>query len=67
LKISYTITGWKEAEDVLGKVDEEVLEVKQAVENKDKSEITNEIGDLLFAIASLARKLEIDPEMPGSV
>jgi len=54
---------WKEAEDVLEKLDEEVLEVKQAVENKDKSEITNEIGDLLFAIASLARKLEIDPEI----
>ncbi len=53
---------WERAEDVIEKIDEEVLEVKQAIVSQDKSQITNEIGDLLFAIASLARKLEIDPE-----
>lgn len=54
---------WKRAEDVLDKIDEEVLEVKEAVRNKNKAQITNEIGDLLFAIASLSRKLDIDPEI----
>ncbi len=54
---------WENAEDVLNKIDEEVIEVKEALRQKDKSEITNEIGDLLFAIASLSRKLDIDPEI----
>ncbi len=54
---------WEKAEDVLGKLDEEILEIKQAIKEKDKSQIANEIGDLLFAAASLARKFEIDPEI----
>ncbi len=53
---------WKQSEDVLEKLEEELSEIKQAVQSKDKTRITEEIGDLLFAVASLARKHEIDPE-----
>lgn len=54
---------WEKADDVLDKLDEEIIEIKQAIKEKDKSQIADEIGDLLFATASLARKFEIDPEI----
>jgi tetrapyrrole methylase family protein/MazG family protein len=56
---------WKRAEDVLEKISEEVSEVKAEMaktEALNREKVTNEIGDLLFAVASLARKLDIDPE-----
>lgn len=57
---------WKSPSDVLEKIDEEIAEVKEAMsrsETPDRAALTGEIGDLLFAVASLARKLEIDPEI----
>ena len=62
-KVSGVGFDWEKAEDVLDKLDEEILEIKQAIKEKDKSQIADEIGDLLFATASLARKFEIDPEI----
>jgi MazG family protein len=56
---------WAKPQDVLEKIDEETCEVRQAMQSgsADKKEtLTDEIGDLLFATASLARKLHIDPE-----
>lgn len=53
---------WSNIEDVLKKVDEEFDELKEAMERKDKGEIEAELGDLLFAIANLARFLDVDPE-----
>lgn len=55
---------WKHASDVLEKIDEELAEVRQelASPNINKGKVSNEIGDLLFAVASLSRKLEIEPE-----
>jgi len=51
---------WDNLEQVLGKVDEELNELKQAIKiNKGKEE---ELGDLLFAIVNLSRHLNIDPE-----
>jgi len=56
---------WPDAASVLEKIHEEVGEVSQEMaqdipERRDL--LTAEIGDLLFAVASLARKLRIDPE-----
>ena len=53
---------WKKAADVIDKLREEIGEIGKAMQQGDKEALTDEIGDLLFAVASLARKLEIDPE-----
>ena len=56
---------WARAEDVLDKIEEEVAEVRHEVESGatgDLSRAEEEMGDLLFAIANLSRKLGIEPE-----
>jgi len=53
---------WKQAADIIGKLDEEIREISEAIPRGEKQALSEEIGDLLFATASLARKLEIDPE-----
>ena len=56
---------WARPADVLDKIDEEVAEVRQEVESGatgDLSRAEEEMGDLLFAIANLSRKLGIEPE-----
>jgi ATP diphosphatase len=51
---------WTDPADILAKLDEEVLEVKEAM--ADKEHLKQEIGDLLFVCANLARRMDIDPE-----
>lgn len=53
---------WPEADSVMSKVEEEVLEVREAMKQASPESIDEEIGDLLFSVANLARKLGIDPE-----
>jgi len=56
---------WQKADDVLAKIEEEVAEVRQEVESGatgNLSKAEEEMGDLLFAIANLSRKLGIEPE-----
>jgi MazG family protein len=56
---------WARAADVLDKIEEEVGEVRREVESgatDDLSRAEEEMGDLLFAIANLSRKLGIEPE-----
>jgi MazG family protein len=55
---------WLHAADVVAKIEEEVAELREAVtdEAPDKARAEEEMGDLLFAIANLARKLDIEPE-----
>jgi tetrapyrrole methylase family protein/MazG family protein len=53
---------WHGPNEVLAKLAEEIGEINEAFAAQDKDELAGEIGDLLFATASLARKLEIDPE-----
>lgn len=56
---------WETAPDVLAKIDEEVAELREASEREphdDRSRAEEEMGDLLFALANLARKLGIEPE-----
>ncbi len=45
---------------MLEKIDEEVRELREAVLAQDRVE--EEMGDLLFAIANLSRKLGVEPE-----
>jgi MazG family protein len=53
---------WTELSDVVAKVDEELAETKEAMASRDKTAITDEIGDLLFAVVNLARKSGLDAE-----
>jgi MazG family protein len=56
---------WARPADVLDKIEEEVAEVRREVEagaTGDLSRAEEEMGDLLFAIANLSRKLGIEPE-----
>jgi tetrapyrrole methylase family protein / MazG family protein len=54
---------WPDAAAVLAKLDEEVAELKEAVQAAaDHAAVEEEIGDLLFVAVNLARKLGADPE-----
>lgn len=53
---------WTETPPIFDKLEEEVSEVKEAIAGGDPAEIEDEIGDLLFVAANLARRLDVDPE-----
>ena len=53
---------WKHTEDIFDKLAEETEELLVAIANKDKLNKEEEIGDILFTIVNLARKLDVDPE-----
>jgi MazG family protein len=53
---------WPHPEAVLEKLHEELAEVADARATRDQAGVAEEIGDLLFVIANLARKLSVDPE-----
>jgi nucleoside triphosphate diphosphatase len=53
---------WDDVALVVGKVREEADEVAEAVESGDRDKIEDEIGDLLCAVANLARHAGVDPE-----
>ena len=53
---------WPDVEGAFEKINEEALEVKEAIANKNENEMLDEIGDLLFAVVNVARKTGIDPE-----
>jgi MazG family protein len=54
---------WPAAEGAFEKVREETAEVERAMRGRDtSSELARELGDLLFAVVNLSRKLGVDPE-----
>ena len=53
---------WPTTGDVLDKLVEEAREVVEARDTLTQAELTEEIGDLLFVMANLARHLKVDPE-----
>jgi uncharacterized protein YabN with tetrapyrrole methylase and pyrophosphatase domain len=53
---------WADAVQVLGKVHEELEELEVEIAAGDQAKATEELGDLLFVLANLARKLDVDPE-----
>jgi len=64
---------WEKPEEVLAKLDEEVGEVRKELEGgpayakasagQGHQRVEGELGDLLFVVVNLARKLGIDPEV----
>jgi ATP diphosphatase len=53
---------WNDPKAVLAKMREEIDEIEVALDTGVKSEIEGEIGDMLFAIANLARHAGVDPD-----
>jgi ATP diphosphatase len=53
---------WTDARLVLAKIREECDEVEEALDRGDKAEVASEIGDVLFAVANLARHARTDAE-----
>ena len=53
---------WPTPDEVLLKLDEELAELAEARALGDQEKLTEEMGDLLFVMANLARKLRVDPE-----
>ncbi len=53
---------WDNAAQVIDKVREETDEVAEALERGEPGALAEEIGDLLFSVANLARHAGIDPE-----
>jgi nucleoside triphosphate diphosphatase len=56
---------WPDADQVVAKIREEVDEVADALASGSRDEIEDELGDLLFAAANLARHAGIDAEAAG--
>lgn len=53
---------WERIDDIFAKIDEEVHELREAIAKSDRAEVEAEMGDLLFTLANIARRLEINPE-----
>ena len=63
---------WTDIKDILAKLDEEVAELKEVIaEQQTKTEpldldlvdrLTEELGDVMFVLANIGRKLRVDPE-----
>ena len=54
---------WQQPEQIIDKLEEETREVMDAVATGISTEIEEEVGDLLFVVANLARRLDVDPEI----
>jgi len=54
---------WDDIEDVVKKVDEEILELKDVYKSKNVERITDEMGDAFFSLVNLSRFLKIQPEL----
>jgi nucleoside triphosphate diphosphatase len=54
---------WNDPRAVLHKIREEADEIEAALDRGDQKELTDETGDLLFALVNLARHVGADPEL----
>ena len=53
---------WKDINDVILKLEEEIGELKSAIQNNDKENIEEEIGDILFATVNISNHLKVSPD-----
>ena len=53
---------WERINDVFDKLDEEILEFKEAVLAKKNMDIQSEIGDIIFVITNISKFYKIDAE-----
>ena len=53
---------WDDKERIFDKIAEEIVELREAIDAGRGEHIDEEIGDLLFAVLNLARRLDVEPE-----
>jgi MazG family protein len=53
---------WPDGASLMSKVDEELAELLEAQQRGDREAVAEEIGDLLFTLANVARQADLDPE-----
>ena len=53
---------WPSTDEVFDKLAEEVEELRVEIAAGDRAKAREELGDLLFVVANLARKLDVEPE-----
>jgi ATP diphosphatase len=53
---------WPSTDEVFDKLAEEIEELRVEIAAGDKDKAREELGDLLFVVANLARKLDVEPE-----
>ena len=52
---------WKDSDGPWSKIQEELVELKEASKSLSQEEIQEELGDVLFSVVNLARHLKVDP------
>ena len=53
---------WPDPSDILSKLEEETTELTEAINNKDDLNIKEELGDMMFVMINLCRKLGFEAE-----
>ncbi|WP_183790345.1 nucleoside triphosphate pyrophosphohydrolase [Allorhizobium borbori] len=53
---------WADPEPILDKIEEEIAEFRVALASGNKARISDELGDLIFAVANVGRHVKADPE-----
>ncbi len=53
---------WENGEDIIKKLDEELIEFKEVFRNTDRTRMKEEAGDILFSIVNILRFIDINPE-----
>ncbi|MBI5664797.1 MAG: nucleoside triphosphate pyrophosphohydrolase [Nitrospirae bacterium] len=53
---------WSKLEDVFEKLEEEIGELKEAINNKKREDIEDELGDLFFVLVRIANFVDVNPE-----
>ncbi|MCI0468603.1 MAG: nucleoside triphosphate pyrophosphohydrolase [Nitrospirae bacterium] len=53
---------WKRIDDVIEKLDEEIMEFKEALAKKEQAAIEDELGDIFFSLVNISRFVSVNPE-----
>ncbi|MBB2832530.1 UNVERIFIED_ORG: ATP diphosphatase [Rhizobium esperanzae] len=53
---------WSAPEPILDKIEEEIGELRVALRDGDRAKVSDELGDLIFAVVNIGRHVKADPE-----
>jgi ATP diphosphatase len=53
---------WSAPEPILDKIEEEIGELREALAHGDRAKVSDELGDLIFAVVNIGRHVDADPE-----
>ncbi|MGO7185327.1 nucleoside triphosphate pyrophosphohydrolase [Rhizobium brockwellii] len=53
---------WSAPEPILDKIEEEIGELRVALKEGDQAKVSDELGDLIFAVVNIGRHVKADPE-----